>query len=141
MESLYHQRIGTPSEVMEEIWDLTNEEVDADFSQAKEVPSVNVIEPERSLQNGRTMIRWILLFLCLWASFCSISDNALEILLLFMRAVFDSLATVFPVVAGFGSTRHSNQNLLESNQRRLEYILHMILSYFTKKFHRKIGFY
>ena len=103
MESLYQQRIGTPSEVMEEIWDLTNEEVDADFSQAKEVPSVNVTEPERSLQNGRTIIRWVLLFLCLWASFCSISDNALEILLLFIRAAFDSLATVFPVVAGFAA--------------------------------------
>ena len=45
MESLYQQRIGTPSEVMEEIWGLSNEEVDADFSQAKEVPSVNVTEP------------------------------------------------------------------------------------------------
>ena len=103
MESLYQQRIGTLSEVMEEIWNLTNEEVDADFCQAKDVPSVNVTEPERSLQNGRTIIRWVLLFLCLWASFCSISDNALEILLLFIRAVFDSLATVFPVVAGFAA--------------------------------------
>lgn len=103
MESLYQQRIGTPSEIMEEIWDLTNEEVDADFCQAKDAPSVNVTEPERSLQNGRTIIRWVLLFLCLWASFCSISDNALEILLVFIRAVFDSLATVFPVVAGFAA--------------------------------------
>ena len=103
-EGLYHQRIQLPSEVINEIWNLTDEEeVDTEFLQHHGAPSVDATEPGRSQQRGSTIVRWMLLFLCLWASFCSISDNALEILLLFLRAVFDSLATVFPVVAGFAT--------------------------------------
>ena len=51
-----------------------------------------------------SIIRWILLFLCLWSSFCVISDNALEILLGFLGAVFDSLATV--IAASFPKSLH-----------------------------------
>ena len=41
--------------------------------------------------------------LCLWSSFCVISDNAMEILLEFLRAAFDSLATVVPGVGNFAA--------------------------------------
>ena len=52
----------------------------------------------------KSIIRWILLFLCLWSSFSVISDNALEILLEFLGAFFDSLATV--IAASFPKSLH-----------------------------------
>lgn len=42
-----------------------------------------------------------LLFICLWSSFCSISDNALNLLISFIKTLFDSIATIFPLLTSF----------------------------------------
>jgi len=73
----------------------------------EQCPSVYV-RPAQGLQDSfNSIIRWILLVLCLWSSFCVISDNAMEILLELLRAVFESLVTVVPVL---GILLHYSQN-------------------------------
>lgn len=91
-----------PQNILEEVWDLASEDVETDFAQSQsQHPSVDVNNTATSAGNTKDIVRWLLIFLCLWSSFCTLSDNALEILLSFLRAAFDSLGTVLPVVAGF----------------------------------------
>ena len=97
---IYHERM--PQSILEEVWDLASEDVETDFPQSQsEHPSVDVNNTATSGGNIKDIVRWLLIFLCLWSSFCTLSDNALEILLSFLRAAFDSLGTILPVVAGF----------------------------------------
>lgn len=97
---MYHERIQP--EILKEVWNLAGEEVDADFPQdGSKMPSVDVYHTSIVHENAKCIIRWMLIFLCLWSSFCSLSDNALEILLAFLRAVFDSMGSFFPVIASF----------------------------------------
>ena len=65
----------------------------------------------------KTAICWILLVLCLWSSFCVISDNAMEILLEFLGAVFDSLATVVPGIGSFAALFPKSLHLLKKKLR------------------------
>ena len=87
-----------------QVWNLADEDIDKDFAIIPEqYPSV-FVNPAQGLQDSfNCIIRWILLVLCLWSSFCVISDNAMEILLEFLRAVFDSLATVVPGIGRFAA--------------------------------------
>ena len=88
-----------------QVWDVADEDIDSDFSNFhKHSPLVNV-NPLQGLHESwvNCIIPWILLFLCLWSSFCVISDNALEILLEFLRAVFESMETVGPVIGSFAT--------------------------------------
>lgn len=97
---IYHERM--PQSILEEVWDLASEDVETDFPQSQsQHPSVDVNNTATSGGNIKDIVRWLLIFLCLWSSFCTLSDNALEILLSFLRAAFDSLGTILPVVAGF----------------------------------------
>ena len=92
-DMLYHERMGT--ELTHQVWNLNDEDIETDFPTITgQLPSVNVNPTQELRESMNSIIRWILLFLCLWSSFCVISDNALEILLEFLGAVFDSLATV-----------------------------------------------
>ena len=75
-----------------------------------------------------SVLQWILLFLCLWSSFCVISDNALEILLEFFRAVFDSLAAVVLSVGSFAALFPKSLHLLKKQlgidqDRSLKYVV------------------
>ena len=92
-DMLYHERMGP--ELTHQVWNLDDEDIDTDFPTIPgQLPSVDVNPAQGLRESMNSIIRWILLFLCLWSSFCVISDNALEILLEFLGAVFDSLATV-----------------------------------------------
>ena len=96
----YHEKIQP--EILKEVWNLAVDDVDADFPQDRsKFPSVTVYEASKVHESAKCIVRWMLIFLCLWSSFCSLSDNALEILLEFLRAVFDSMGTIFPVIASF----------------------------------------
>ena len=97
---IYHERV--PQALFDEVWDLPGEDVDTDFPQDQgQLPSVDVYDTSRINGSLKHLLRWLLIFLCLWSSFSSLSDNALEILLTFLRAMFDSMGTIFPVVASF----------------------------------------
>ena len=89
-------------DVLQELWDITDEDVNEDFPQAQyKQPSVDVSEKSRISRSANVIVRWMLIFLCLWSSFCSLSDNAFEVLLAFLLAVFDSMGTTIPLVANF----------------------------------------
>ena len=72
---------------LKEVWDVTDKDVNADFPQGQSrLPSVDVfslISRSRVHENAKVIVRWMLIFLCLWSSFCSLSDNEFEILLVF----------------------------------------------------------
>ena len=54
----------------------------------------------------------MLIFLCLWSPFCSLSDNAFEALLAFLRAIFDSLGAIFLIVERFAMSLPKSLHLL-----------------------------
>ena len=109
-DMLYHERMGT--ELTHQVWNLNDEDIETDFPTITgQLPSVNVNPTQELRESMNSIIRWILLFLC--SSFCVISDNAREILLEFLGAVFDSLATV--IAASFPKSLHSlKKNNLKS---------------------------
>ena len=97
---MYHERMRP--DVLMEFWDVADEDVNGDFPQGlSKVPSVDVSESSGIYVNPKVIVRWMLIFLCVWSSFCSLSDNAFELLLAFLWAVFDSLGTIFPLVKSF----------------------------------------
>ena len=109
---LYHERMGP--ELTHQVWNLDDEDIDTDFPTIPgQLPSVDVNPAQGLRESMNSIIRWILLFLCLWSSFCVISDNALEILLEFLRAVFDSLATVIPSIGSFAALFPKSLHLLK----------------------------
>lgn len=87
---------------LKEVWDLADVDINTDFPQGQShLPSVDVFPTSRVHGNAKVIIHWMLIFLCLWSSFCSLSDNAFEMLLVFLRAVFDCMGTIFPLAASF----------------------------------------
>ena len=91
----------TQGDLIKEVWDTAVEDVHQDFPQDQShIPSVDVLQSSREIARGnaKVIIHWMLIFLCLWSSFCSLSDNAFDILLAFLRAVFDCMGTIFPFV-------------------------------------------
>lgn len=97
---IYHERMRP--DVLEEVWDITDEDINKDFPQGQiRLPSVDVFQTSEMHVNAKIIVRWMLIFLCLWSSFCSLSDNAFDILLAFLRTVFDSMGTIFPLLASF----------------------------------------
>ena len=122
---LYHEKIGP--KITHQVWNLGEEDVDSDFSSINgQFPSVNINAPQELRQSVNCIIRWILLFLCLWSSFCVISDNALEILLEFLRAVFESMATIVPLIGSFASAFPKSLHLLK---RQLGFDQHKFVKY------------
>lgn len=98
---IYHEKMR-PDVQQEVCWDITDEVVNEDFPQGQsKLPSVDVSETSRVSRSANVIVHWMLIFLCIWSSFCSLSDNAFELLLVFLRAVFDSMRTMFPLVASF----------------------------------------
>lgn len=76
-------------DVQQEVWDITYEVVNEDFPQGQsKLPSVDVSETSRVRRSAKVIVRWMLIFLCLWSSFCSLSDNAFELLLVFTCSIW-----------------------------------------------------
>ena len=108
---MYHEKMRP--DVLMEFWNIAGEDVNEDFPQGlSNVPTVDASETSRIIASARAIVRWMLIFLCLWSSFCSLSDNAFEALLAFLRAVFDSLGTIFPIVERFGMLLPKSLHLL-----------------------------
>ena len=108
---MYHEKMRP--DVLMEFWNIAGEDVNEDFPQGlSNVPTVDVSETSRIIASARAIVRWMLIFLCLWSSFCSLSDNAFEALLAFLRAVFDSLGTIFPIVERFDMLLPKSLHLL-----------------------------
>lgn len=96
---IYHERMHP--DTLDELWNVKAEDVDLDFAQNENrLPSVDV-NASRVNENAKIIIQWTMIFLCMWSSFCALSDNALDILLAFLEAVFASMGTLFPVLASF----------------------------------------
>ena len=93
-EFVYHERVGPE---ITEIWNLTEEDIDSDFNLNQHIPSVDV-QASRTLGKVKSLVHWLLLFVCLWSSFCSLSDNAMDILLSFLRAFFEAVGSTIPMV-------------------------------------------
>ena len=55
-----------------------------------------------------------MIFLCIWSWHCSISDNALDILISFIYAVFKALGTIFPSLTAFALIFPKSLNLLKN---------------------------
>ena len=90
----YHERM--PQALLNEVWDLPGVDVDADLSQDQgQLPSVDVNNTSRVNGSFKHLLRWLLIFLCLWSSCSSLSDNALEILLTFLKAMFAPMGKIF----------------------------------------------
>ena len=87
-----------------EFWDISKNEINSDFCGDNTLPNVNVNVSTNQTCHGqrpKSIIRWTLIFLFLWAAHCSISMNALEILLGFLRAMLEALSTLFPLLAPY----------------------------------------
>ena len=122
-DMLYHERMGP--EPNHQVWNLNDEDIDTDFLTIPgQPPSVNVNPSQGLREHINSVLQWILLFLCLWSSFCVISDNALEI----FRAVFDSLAAVVLSVGRFAALFPKSLHLLRKQlgidqDRSLKYVV------------------
>ena len=125
-DMLYHERTGP--EPTYQVWNLNDEDIDTDFLTIPgQPPSVDVNPSQGLREHMNSVLQWIL-FLCLWSSFCVISDNALEILLEFFIAVFDSLAAVVLSVVSFAALFPKSPHLFKKQlwidqDRSLKYVV------------------
>lgn len=90
------------------MWNLNEEDIDTGFPTIlRQPPSIDVNPPKVLQKSMNSIIRW------LWSPFCIISDNALESLPEFLRAVLDSLATVVPTIGSFAALFSKSLHLLQ----------------------------
>ena len=62
---IYHEKMRP--DVLQEVWDITNEVANEDFPQGQSKrPSVDVSETSRVSRSAKVIVRWMLIFLCLW---------------------------------------------------------------------------
>lgn len=100
------------SDVNAELWDLNEEDLNLDFgSEDLRLPEHDNAEREESFPQ---LIKWIMIFLCIWASYCCISDNAMDILINFISAIFKSLASMFPALTSLAFLFPKSFNLLKT---------------------------
>ena len=97
-----------------EVWDLDAEEIDCDFNENEKVPYFEFASGGSDNCNILALSQWIILILYMWASFCSISSNAMEILLMFLRGLFDAFATVIPGIGRVASLIPKSVHLFRS---------------------------
>lgn len=110
---IYHKRMHP--DTLDDLWNIRAEEVDAAFPQnEKRLPSADVNVSRLSV-NTKIIIPWTMIVLCMWSSFCALSDNALDILLAFLKALFESLEILFPVLASFAVLFPKSLNYFECN--------------------------
>jgi len=110
-EWLYMEQSGP--EINLELWDINEQDINLDFGEMQDNPTSGLFHDVQEENSSRHIIKWILVFLCIWSSYCCISDNALDILVHFVSAVFQSIGTVFPTMASFALMFPKSLNLLK----------------------------
>ena len=80
-----------------EVWDVTEEEVNANLNNENTLPHVNATENNASVIQCKVqaMVRWIIIFFYLWAYHCAVSETAIELLLSFLLLCLTCWATFF----------------------------------------------
>ena len=101
------------NEINSEIWNLNDEDLNLDFNEVQESRFSTPYHDVRDENPLLHIIKWVMVFLCIWSSFCCISDNAMDILISFISAVFRSLGSVFPAMAGLACVFPKSLNLLK----------------------------
>ena len=131
------------------MWNLSEDDRDLDFQEIQAVPLVEVDESSLPVRK-RAIVKWLLIFLCMWSSYCTVSDNALDILLAFLRTMFEALGTIFPVLASFGLLIPKSLHLLRKQlgmdkDRFVKYVvfkncdtLYYFYNCYTIRNHRKV---
>ncbi|XP_020916366.1 uncharacterized protein LOC110253758 [Exaiptasia diaphana] len=94
-EDVIYMERSTNSDCNVEIWNLSEEEVELDFD-GEQDPRLTVPFHDVREEKSQCIVKWIMIFLCVWSSYCCISDYALDVLINFIYAVFKSFGTVFP---------------------------------------------
>lgn len=94
-EWLYIER--NPADLLFEKWELDENDLNLYF---EENGNSSNLHHDIQVERCGSIIRWMLIFLCMWSSYCYISDNALDILVSFLHAVFQCFGTVLPPFAG-----------------------------------------
>jgi multidrug transporter EmrE-like cation transporter len=100
-------------ELNSEMWNLSEEEINQDFTEQQNTRSSTLYHDMRE-GNSLEIIKWIMIFLSIWSSYCCISDNAMDILVSFPYTVFKCLGSIFPTMAGFALLFPKLFNLLKS---------------------------
>ena len=86
--------------ITDEFWDISEDEINCDNNNEAALPNVSVNHDD--VVNGSrvaALVKWIAVFLFLWATQYSISTAALDTLLSFWAAIFEQLGSIFPVMA------------------------------------------
>ena len=98
-----------------EEWDIDEEDVIADFGDSGNDNLASHTFYDVQSRKLKDIAKWIMICLCIWSSYCGISDNALDILIHLLMSIFNSVATVFPVLACFTLfvPNHKSLNLLK----------------------------
>lgn len=96
-----------------EEWDVEEEDLNADFGDNGHDHSSGEMFYNIQSRKLKDIAKWIMICLCVWSSYCGISDNALDILIHILLAVINSIATVFPVLACFTLFFPKSINLLK----------------------------
>ena len=98
-------------EASQEVWNLNEDEINHDFT-----PTSNGQSPmyhDVREDNAMHIIQWMMIFLCMWSSYCYVSDHAMEILISFIGAVFKALGSLFPAFAGMALLFPNSLNALK----------------------------
>ncbi|XP_048578286.1 uncharacterized protein LOC125560596 [Nematostella vectensis] len=72
-----------------EVWELSEKDINFDFTEDGDLPCVDTNPASSLVTPMRPIAKCAMVFLCLWTSFCSVSDNALDILLSFLRVLLE----------------------------------------------------
>ena len=81
-----------------EVWDLDDRELLEDFN-----PAFTTVGQNTNDTALTKTVRWVLLFLLLWASFHSISANAIDHLIHFLHYLFSSLSQYSAFIVSLGA--------------------------------------
>ena len=110
---IYMERHSIHSNFNAEVWSLGEEDLNMDFDSEQD-PRLSVPYHDVREQPTTQIVKWIMIFLCVWSSYCCISDNAMDILVSFISAVFNSLGSIFPVLTGLACIFPKSFNLLKA---------------------------
>ncbi|KXJ06347.1 hypothetical protein AC249_AIPGENE12530 [Exaiptasia diaphana] len=99
-------------ESIPEVWSLDEDELNRDFTTMGHDHDRSLYHDVRE-DHSMQIIKWMMIFLCMWSSYCCISDNAMEILISFIGAVFSSLGSLFPALASVALLFPKSFNLLK----------------------------
>ena len=89
----------------------------SEYEEEEEFGNVLVVPPKRNDELNApsfSLIRWLVIFICMWQSVYNISSNAIQVLLKFLGAFFKTLGGLSTGLAGtIGSLMPSSSYLLQ----------------------------